>query len=902
VRGPGRALRRLRSELHERLRALLFGAREDAELEEELAFHFEREVAANRERGMSGEDAVRAARLKLGSTDRFTEETRDARGVRALTDFGQDLRLAVREMRRRPGFALVAVLTLAIGMAGVTAVFSIRNHMLLRPLPAVQEQDRLVTVRFQEDEWNDTGLSYLNFHELAPSLASFDAFVGFVTSFLQMLPEDGRATMVDGVTAVGDYFGALGVAPAHGRFFAPAELGPISPGVVVISHRLWRERYGGRDLAGATLRVNGRTYDIIGVAPRGFRGTDRLEHTDVWLPPAAYSELRHFASQMTENRRADAYRRFFGRLAPGVTIEQAEQELTLAIDRLRMQYPEVAEQYERNRPRVYAGVGMPPQRIAGVRRTVRLMFVVAAVVLLIACANVANLLLFRALRSRGESAVRRALGASTLRILQHHTAQGLMLAGLGAAAGLGLAVVLLRSADNLALVGASSLAGVAVDMRVLVFSIALALATAVLFAAVPTLFSRKWDLVTNLREAARSETGRTAWVRSGLVVLQLAMSAALVVPAILLVSSVRNLNDVELGFDPDGVHAFGLTVDPQGYDIEQRTMLQTQLLERLRAEPSFAGAATTTTTPFWMARFLARISGPQQEGGDPVLVSNPFISDGYFDLLRIGRPDAASASAATAESALRDAPVDAVVVSRSAAELLFGSTDVVGRTFTEHGFTGDEVRRVVGVVEDVRHAQLREAPAPVVYRPAAHARQGGFMLLVRSRVTPAQTEAIVGDVLASLDPALPFFRAEPLRAEIDAAMMEELLFARLTVVLGMLAALLAAVGLYGLMAYSVAQRRREIGIRMALGARAARVVLLVTRDTTRLTLIGLALGCIGAWAIARLLQTMLFGVQPLEPVSYLVAAAFFLVIGLAAAALPARSAAGVQPAVTLRTD
>ncbi|HEX2166504.1 MAG TPA: ADOP family duplicated permease [Longimicrobiales bacterium] len=893
-------MRNLIADLKGRVRSLIRGTAEDDALREELEFHLEMERRRNESSGMSSGDASRAARLRFGSSERWLEESRDARGVRALTDIAQDLGLALREVRRRPAFAFVAVLTLGLGMAGVTAVFSVLNRVLLQPIPGVQASERLVTVRFQEDEWNDTGLSFLNFHEIAQSLGTFEVFAGYTSVQLQVLPDGGRATVLDGVSIVGDYFGALGITPAHGRFFVAEELGAAPANVAVISHRLWRDEYGSSEISGATLRMNGHVFTVVGVAPPGFHGAERLGTTDVWLPPAVYSDLRHFSRPMAGDRSADAYRRFFGRLAPGVTVTQAEQELTLAIDRLRAAYPEVSEQYERNRPRVYAGVGLAPQSRAGVARTMKLMFGVAMVVLLIACANVANLLLFRAVRARGESAVRRALGASTLRILQHHAAQGIVLAAAGASAGLALALLLLRGAGALGMPGVGQVTDVPIDVRVLGFTASLALLTAILFAAVPTLFSRKWDLVTNLREAARAETGRTSWVRNGLVVLQLALSAALVIPAALLARSVQNLNDIDLGFDPDGVYEFYTTVEPQGYDVDQRVQLQQQLLATLRADPSIVSAATTSSPPFAMANFLARVRGPEQEGVEPVLVTNHAVSSGFFSTLSIPFVDPSHAGAA--EIALRNVSPDAVVLSRSAAEQIYGSTDAVGRAYVEEGYVENWTRRVVGVVEDIHITRLREPPPPAIYRSMGDDFRDAFAVLVRSRASADRTEAIVTDALASTDPALPFFRVQSLRAGVDRAMAEELLFARLSGVLGLLAAMLAAVGLYALMGYSVAQRRREIGIRMALGARAGRVVMLVTGETVRLTLVGLALGCVGGWALARVLRNMLFGVAPLDPASYVAAAIFFSLIAVLAAAMPARQAASVQPSVALRAE
>ena len=892
-------MRALLADLRGRVDALLHGGREDAELREEMAFHLAMEAESRDARGETG--AVRGAKLSFGSPDRWEEEARDARGVRLVQDFVQDLRLAVRELRRRPTFTLTAVVTLALGMAGVAAVFSVLNRALLRPLPLVAEPERLVTVRFQEDEWNDRGLSYLNHADMSAALRSIDALVGQQYTSLQVLPEGGRAMNVAGATVIGDYFGALGLRPAHGRFFLPEEMAATGvPHVAVISHRLWREQFGGRDIASAEMRMNGLVFTIVGVAPRHFHGTEPFGQTDVWLPPSAYQDVRHFGMPLTERRTADFFFEWFALLAPGATPEQAERELTLLLDQLRAQYPEVKEQYEQATPRVYAGVGLAPQVRAGAQKTMLMMLGVAALVLLIACANVANLLMFRGLRARGEAAVRRALGASTARLLQYHAAQGVVLAIAAALVAIVLAKAALRSTEGASIPWIGALRDIPLDNRVLLFMALLVLLVTLLFTAVPTLLARAWPLLDNLRDAARTETGRSGWVRRSLVVVQIALSAALVVPALLLIRSVQNLNEVDVGFDPEDVYTFYANVEPQGYSDERRYELQQRLVTSLQAEPELQVASISTHAPFGVGRFIAALRGPlQPEGTDAVDVNANWISSEFFETLGV---PLVRGSAADVRSALASSSSDVVIVSASAARALFGSVDVIGRTVEQPRYSGPRTLRIAAVVGDTRVSALREPPPPVVYLPLIENRRDEFIIAVRSSAPAAQVENIVTSALNRLDPAIPFFRAEPLSRTVHNGMREELVFARLAAVLGLLAALLAAIGLYGLMAYSVEQRRREIGIRMALGARVSAVVRLVTGETLRIATIGVVIGCAGGWALSRIVQHLFYGVDALSVTTYAAAGVVFAGVSLLSGAVPARTAARVQPATTLRQE
>jgi len=882
-------MKRFIADVRGRMAALRQGAAEDAALREEMRFHQDMEAQHL--------GSARSARIAFGSEERWLEESRDARGVRVLQEFAQDVRYALRDMRRRPGFALLAVLTLALGLGSVTLVFSVANRLMLQPVAGVHAADELRLARVQRDRWNAAGISWANFEDMRAAAPAFTALAAHSgPRRMQLREPGGRGGNVEGETIAGDFFGVLGMTPAAGRFFTAAELDPRASGdVVVISARLWRERFGAAPVAGLTLELNRRTYEVIGVAAAGFHGVDRSHQADVWLPPASYPHTSHRAVDVAA-RGTGLFFELVGRIEPTVHDHVAEQQLAVTLGRLIAAYPDDNGHMAQGAPRVHAGIGVAPAFREQLEQLMRRLFLIAGVVLLIACANVGNLLLFRALRMRGESAVRRALGASAARLLRLHAAQAFVLAAAGSALGLLAVFAVLAAAGSVPLPPLGAVSDVAIDGRVLGFTLLLTLATALLFTPVPSLLTRGMDLVTSLRASARTATGSAGLLRRALVVVQLALSIALIVPAVLLSQSVRNLRSVELGFDPRNVQLFEILPGPQGYDDDGVRTLRHRLLEQVQQHSGIEAVALSATPPFTFIGNRVELRGPRQpEGADAVNTDAEWVSRDFFRTLGVHVPGSAPDP--------HGLPVDGgVILNERAARDLFGSTDVIGRSIAERGFHGPRTHTVAAVIPDIRGSDLREVPGPAVYLPMDDTRDDSFYLLVRSRLGEAQVAAIVDDVLAAIDPALPVYRSAPISDGVKEAMQGELLFARLSSTLGAVAALLAAIGLYGLLAHSVAQRTREIGIRMALGARLHGILRLVAADTAPLLLTGLALGCLAGWAIARLLQHLLFGVTLLAPGTYAAVVILFIAIGAAAAAGPARTAARVEPAVTLRAE
>lgn len=888
-------MRRILTEVRERLRSLFRGEREDAELREELQFHLEMQEAANVASGMTPEEAKRAARHKLGATERFMEEARDERGVRGLLDFGRDVRLGIRGLRRSPVFAVVAIGALALGIGATTAVFGLLNRMLLTPLPGVAKADELVLVHMQEDEYNWTGASWLTFNDMRDAATAFSSFAGYASVSLQITPAGGRAELMDAASVVGDYFGTLGVSPARGRFFTEAELSPAGdPLVMVLAEDAAARLFPDGDAVGRSVRANGHTFTVVGIAPRPFAGLERMREQEAWVPPGAYPLLRHLNIELT-NRRAGLFREFVGRVRPGATADLAQQQMRARMAVLVDEHPTEMPVYRAHLPTVFATLGMSPFEHDLMQRMLTMLFGVSLLVLLIASANVANLLVFRGVVRRGEAAVRRALGGSNARLLQQNFAEGLVIAVLGAACGTAVAYALTVALGTEPAPGGVLVERLAVDWRVLAFTTVIAFSIAIAFAMVPTMMTRGLDLVGTLRQTNRGETGRHAWIRSTLIVVQLGASVALLVVSLLLTRTVSALSDVELGFDPQRVFAFGISEEEQGYDRARLAELQSRLLEHARRIEGVESAAISPSPPF----ATHTRGGARAPGWPETRTIDIDAAWGTPDLFRtLGVPLLAGRTFTAAEAA--DTAAHVVLLNRTAAEQLFGSVDVVGRTII--GGWRSREQTVIGVVANVRHGNLREPIAPVVYHANATYPLSGFFLLVRSRVPQGTLEPQLRDALAALDPDLPFFRAEPLDLAVRRSMAREAFLGRVTALLAVIAGLLAASGLYGMLAYSVAQRTREIGIRVALGAGPAAVVRWVTARALLLCGIGLLIGIAGGMVLGRLIRSQLYGVGPLDPASYVGAGLILLGVALTAAALPARAAVSVQPAVALRSD
>jgi predicted permease len=882
-----------------RLQRRFTRASTDGELNEELDFHIDMERERLERSGVAQAEAQRRARAAFGGYDRIAEETRDARGFAWLDTVWRDVRFGARGLARNPGFTLAAVLTLAIGIGATTSVFGLANALLIRPVPGVRAAEDLVVVQFSPERGLVAGISHANIEDLRTGAPALSGLAGHAGRTLQARAADGRPFEIEASIVEGDYFAVLGLQPREGRWFTPAESAPGAAGdVAVISERFRSTRFGGVEgVVGRTLHVNAASYTIVGVAPAGFHGTDHASGADVWLPPAAYGRMWHRPIDASD-RRASIFYELVGRLAPGASPEQAEQQLRVTMAALVARYPDVNSDYVDHIPTVYPGLGVPVGVRPETTRTIRLLFGIVSVLLLIACANVANLLLFRGVSRSGETAVRRALGASGARLAQQHVAEGLLLSLLGGGAGVCVAVALNNVVRGQGLFGLPAIESIALDWRVLAFVFAGALVTGVIITLAPALAALRTNMSHSMRATGRSANAEGAALRGALTVVQVAASLALLIGALLLVRTVQNLRDVERGFDPDAVLAYGYDPSPQGHDAESAHALRRRLLDEVAALPGIRSASMASWLPVPGDRQVARISVPGSDA-DPVAAASFDVSAGYFTTL--GTRIVAGRGFTTEEQHDPPAARSGVVLGAATARALFGDGEAVGRVVNVHGFTGTTQQPVIGVAEDVRMG-ARDDVMPTLYQPLGAAALPHGYVLVRSSLPPVQTDRLIADALARIDPNIPFFHAASLGDGFSRAQAEERLLARLLGLFAALAVALSSIGLYGVISYSVARRRREIGIRMALGARAVTVVRLVARQSFMLLAAGVVLGAVGGYALSRLLASRMYGVTTVDPGTYLAAIAGFALVAALASAMPARSATRVDPIETLRQE
>ncbi len=892
------------------LRALIARDRVETEMAREMRFHVEMETEQLMRDGVPPDEARRRALVVFGGMERYKDAVRDERGLHVLDAFATEFRVALRGLLQRPAFAAVVVVTIAIGTGATTAVYSWADWALFRPVPGVRDPGRMVSVEFltEPDEhggFSMTGISYPNYRDLKATVHSFSGLAGYADETAQLAGPGVDPLELQAHVVLGDYFGVLGVVPVLGRTFLASELQPdAADRVAMISDSIWHSAFdASRDVLGRQVKINGVQFTIVGVAPPGFRGTDRAGDIDLWFPAAAFGALRHQAFDL-DDRHATAFMELIGRLRPGVTPEAAQTELGRRIAILVSAFPKINGIYTECHPVVSADLGMETRRRGGMVETVRLVLASVALILLIACANVANLLLLRATRRREALAVRRALGATGRRVVGQHVIEGVLLSVAGSAAGLALAVLLARIFSSQSLFGAPKYSHFVLDRRVLAAAILLSLANGLLFGAAPAIAALRDDPMRLLKNAAVRQSARRAPLRSALTVIQVGAATTLVVGALLLGRTLRAISHVDLGFDAENVSTFWIDSRPQGYSPARVASLRQTLLARTSALPGVNAVAIASSLPAMGAYFNVGVQTMEDTAKRSGTTAAQFtVSPGYFRSLRIPILRGATFPPGTFD----DSTTADAVISQSLSRMLFGTVDPVGRQFRMAGMGGPDIRTVVGVAGDVHDEGPIAPPGLAVYVPSGAGPFGAslnasFELVVRSSRPPGVVRRDVRSILQAAAPDVPLPTAEPFSALVQRTVSGARLFARLVGVLALLAVMLAAIGLYSVIAFAVAERYREIGIRMALGATGRGVVGLVVRQSGTLVGVGLLLGLGGAFVLARLLSSWLFGVGPFDPLSYLGAAIAWVVLALVATFVPARAATRVDPTIAMRAE
>jgi len=793
-----------------------------------------------------------------------------------------DLRYTVRMLRKSPLFTLAVVLTIALGIGANTAIFSVVNAVMLRPLP-YQQPDRLVWIAEKNDKLNlptfaASVLNYLAWKERTRAFESLAAF-GFATF---NLTETGDPEQLTGGTVTPSLFPLLGIKPVLGRSFADGEDRPGSSRVAMIGEGLWKRRFGGDpSVVGRHLTLNGIDTTVIGIAPASLA---LLSNGDLWTPmiidPGREIRLNHVILAV-------------GRLRPGTTLEQAQAEMHVVAGQVSQQYPEMKEWGIRLVDFYHFFVN--PQLQTG------LVVLLCAVgcVLLIASANVANLLLARAASRQKEIAVRTALGASRGRLLRQLLVESLVLATIGGAAGLVVALWAVDAVNGIIPPTLLPVPDVQIDATVLLFALGLTVVTGLLFGIAPAWHGAKADLNEVLKQATRASSGARPRLRNGLAAAELALATILLIGAGLLGQSLLRLQHVSLGFQSDRLLTFQLSLPRTKYPVEKSIAFYRELLDTLRATPGVRAAAASSGIPFGNGAYTQTpivTTGPSPLPPETAVPTDwRVVTPGFFQAMNIpllrGR-DFADADAPNG------APL-VVIVSQTTAKRFWGEADPLGRTLHRQSDLARQYT-VVGVVGDVRQAALSQE-SPAIYYPSLGL-TGSMGIVVRTDPPPTSLLPVVRQKVRDLDAALPMSSVRTMDEWVSNNAAQPRLNAILLGVFACVAMLIAAIGIYGVLAYSVNQRTREIGLRMALGAPRGQVLRLIVREGMTVGALGIGVGLAGALALSRVLASLVFDVPVRDPLTYGLVAVVLALVAFAACVIPARKASRVDPMVALRCD
>lgn len=815
---------------------------------------------------------------------------------RMLHSMMGDVRLALRMLRKNPVFTLVAVLVIAIGSGAVTTIFSAMNAIVLRPLPGTHGTERLVDIeRRSADLSEGTTASYDYFRQLRERTRTLDDVAAW-TKVSLTLADRGQGNAVYGNIVSGNYFALLGVRPALGRFFAPDEdRTPLTHPVVVVSHGFWQSVLGSDSaVIGRAVTVNGHPYTLIGVAPPGFRGVFSPLKVDAWVPLMMQQQLR--ATRDPENV---AWLRTFGRLAPGATVDQARQELTALTVAWIAERGERAGSREYTTIRLSALTGLPADAREGFLRFMQLLLGAAALVLLIASVNVASMLSARAIARQREMAVRVALGAGRARLIRQLLTETMVLFVLGAIGGMGVATLATAALEQVPIpTDAAVVLELSPDPRVLAFALIVSLATGLLFGLSPALQASRKDVTVQLRDGSAGSGTRRRLMSHALIVGQLAMSLVLLVGAGLFLRAFQGGQKVDPGFQIAGVSAVAFNTEAFGYDSTRGRTFYRTLRESVASIPGVEAVSFVDRLPLALSSSGASIEVDEAVSGavdreGRLSVQLAQVDVDYFSVLQL---PIRSGRAITARDDAESPRV--AVINETMARRLWPQGGAVGRSFR----FGPERVTVIGVAQDAKYDYLAEATPSFVYVASAQTWRQDQWLVVRSAGDAAALASAIERAVRTIDPLLPRPVVMTLTQTSSLSLLPQRVAALVTGVLGAVGLLLATVGLYGLIAYSANRRTREIGIRVALGARRSDVLTLVVREGLWLAGLGVVIGVLLAAAASQLLRSLLFDTSPFDVPTYAVMSLLFIAVAMLASYLPARRAAAANPAAALRAD
>jgi macrolide transport system ATP-binding/permease protein len=878
-----------------RLLALFRRRRFDKDLDEELRTHLEMATELNVQLGMKADEARREAHLSLGGSEQTAQACREQRGLPMIESMLRDFRYGFRMLRRSPGFSVLAILCLTLGIGANAAVFSWVEGILFRPYPAVTHQERLFALAgTARGEPGATETSWPDLLDLERSSTLIDRFiVSKITGATLSIGE--RAEVATGSIVSANYFDALGVHPILGRGFVPGEdSGRDAHPVMVISYQLWKTRYeGDPDIVGQAQRLNGVSHTIVGVAPEGFYGTFVGWAMSFWVP-ASMEDTLEGGDYKLEDRGA-RWAETYVRLKPGVTLEQAQEQISAAASRLERDFPAT----NRGRGIKLWPLWETPFNNAGtLLPTLEIMLAVVAFVLLIACANVGNLLLVKSFRRRHEMTVRLALGAGRSRLVAQLFTEGLILAAFGAGGGLLMAH---WSRHALALLfparaGRTMYLPGEIDWRVLALSAGICLIATLIVGLVPAFDTRDIDIAGALKSDATSVVGarKRAWIRSSLVVVQVSLSFILLVGAVLLMQSLEKIRNTSPGFSTSRVVQTGVSLVAAGYDATRSKVFQDQLIDRVRSLPGVESAAFARMTPLGYGVYSSTpiaVDGYLPPPDEQPSVDYNQVGPDYFATMGIPLISGREFTRADDENGRLVAVVNENMVARywHGQSPMGQRLQVKGRWVT-----------VVGVAADSKYQSMREAPKPFFYVPLRQDFVRGPVLNIRTTLPVRSMQAALLREVRSIDSNLALYEMITLQEQVDRSTSPQLVAVTLVAILGGLALLLASIGLYGVMSYAVSQSTRELGLRMALGAGPADLLRLILSRGLALTASGVLFGAAAALLLTRLLGDLLYHVSPRDPFAFVSAIAVIATTAVTACILPAWRATRTDPARTLR--
>ena len=875
--------------------------RVDQDLDEEIRSYLELLVAEKVSHGATYEEALREARLETGGVEQVKESVRDIRIGGWIDTLLQDIRYSIRSLVKNPSFSVVAVATLALGIGATTGIFTVVNGVLLEPLP-YPEPDRLVML--WESQLSDGTLgtvapaNFFDWHEQSRSfekMAALDPYPDFI------LGGSGEAKRLAGAAVSHEFFSLLGVRMAVGRDFLKEEDRPGFNHVVILGYSAWRNYFGGSpDIVGKSLTLNNTGYTVVGVLPRNFSLVSKpsdlqsRNRFDIWTPLALPSPPEPW-------QRGTHPLSVFARLKPGVSLQQAQGDVNQVAANLQRLYP--ADDKER-------GIAITPlvqHVVADVRKALLTLLGAVVMLLLIACANVANLLLTRAATRRKEIAVRAALGASSMRIARQLITESLVLAIAGGLLGLIIVFVAVPALLHRLPTDLPRASEIAVDGRVLIFSTLLSILTGLVFGLAPLV--QCWGVNPNdvLKQGGRAISSSHFRLRSLLVIGQVAITLVLLTGAVLMAKSMWKLLQVSPGFQTDHILTARLSLPPQytngnvfGTGRHPRiSLFQRALLERAREIPGVKSAAFTAYLPLsgvdnsWAFDIEGR--PPHPPGVNDITNYRP-VSAGYFETMGIPVLRGRSFTPTDTENS----PL-VVIINSSMARIWWKQQDPIGSRVR---FSGDKWRIIVGVVGDMHHVGLSAKPEPEIYVPYGQVSnvEARPVIVLRTSVEPASVVNALRTAVSQVDGAVPVDQIETMTQIVYGSVGQSRFRTAVIVMFALLALFIASIGLYGVMSYSVSQRTREFGIRMALGASPGNILRVVLYEAAKLVIIGVSLGLAGAVLVTRLIANLLFEVPPFDPAALASAAILLGAIGLLASYVPAQRAAKADPMESLRYE